>query len=124
MNDVTVKRVDELERYQGPHAIPGMQFLYAARDLGVTAWGMNVLKLEPHCGNYPEHDHTADGQEEVYVLLQGSATLWAGERQWPLEPGSLARVGPKLKRKIVPGPKGATVLAIGATPGKAYGSRP
>jgi hypothetical protein len=32
----------------------------------------------------------------------------------------LVRVGPNQKRKILPGPQGAAVLAIGATPGKAY----
>ena len=40
MPDVTVKRYEDLESYQG-------QFLYAGRGLGVTAWGMNVLRLPP-----------------------------------------------------------------------------
>lgn len=113
MADVTVKRIDELEGYKG-------QFLYAGKGLGVTAWGMNVLRLPAHYADYPEHDHARDGQEEVYIVLAGSAVLQAGAESWVLEPGTLARVASGRKRKIVPGPAGATVLVLGGTPGKPY----
>lgn len=116
MADVTVKTLDELDSYQG-------QFLYAGKGLGVTAWGMNVEKLPPGWADYPEHDHAEDGQEEVYVVLEGSATLHADDETWELAPGTLARVGPEQTRRIVPGDEGATILALGGTPGKAYGPR-
>lgn len=119
MADVVMKRFEEIESYQGPGGPPG-QFLYAAKSLGVSAWGMNLLRLQPNWTGYPEHDHAEDGQEEVYVVLQGSARLEAGGTSWQLEPGTLARVGPRQKRKIVPGEEGATILAIGGTPSKAY----
>lgn len=119
MLDLTVKRLDELESYQGPAGPPG-QFLYAGKSLGVTAWGMNVLKLPPDWAGYPDHDHSRDGQEEVYVVLRGSARLEAGGQSWQLEPGTLVRVGPHQRRKIVPGGEGVTILALGGTPGKAY----
>lgn len=120
MNDVTIKRLDELECYQGEHEIPGIRFHFAGKQLGVAAWGMNVLSLEAGADGYPEHDHIEDGQQEVYVLLRGSATLIAGDQRWLLEAGTMALVGPATKRKLLPGAEGATVLAIGATPGKAY----
>lgn len=123
MSDVTLKRIEEIEAFKGPRTIPGIAFRPAARALGVTAWGMNVLDLEPNVTGYPEHDHAKDGQEEVYVLLRGSATLHADGQQWRLEPGVLVRVGPAQRRKIVPGGDGATILAIGCTPGKAYEPR-
>lgn len=116
MADVTVKRIDDLESYHG-------QFLYAGKGLGVTAWGMNVLRLPPSWPDYPEHDHAADGQEEAYVVLQGSATLSAGDESWRLERGMLARVGSGQKRKVVPGDEGVTLLVLGGTPGKAYEPR-
>jgi uncharacterized cupin superfamily protein len=121
MLDVTVKRLDELESYEGP-AGPPRQFLYAGRSLGVTAWGMNVLQLPPNWAGYPEHDHARDGQEEVYVVLRGSARLEAGGKNWQLESGMLARVGSDQPRKFVPGNEGVTLLALGGTPGKAYES--
>lgn len=113
MADVTFKHFDELDGYNE-------QFRYAAKGLGVTAWGMNILKLPPHWAEYPEHDHASDGQEEVYIVLEGSARLVAGDQSWDLVPGTLARVGALQKRTIVPGDSGATILAIGGTPGKAY----
>jgi len=113
MADVTVKRFDELESHAG-------QFLYAGKGLGVTAWGMNLERLPPSWSDYPDHDHSEAGQEEVYVVLQGRATLQAGGESWELEPGVLARVGPAQKRKLVPGNEGVTLLALGGTPGKAY----
>ena len=115
MADVTVKRLEELESYKGQG-----QFLYAGKSLGVTAWGMNVLKLPPDRQDYPEHDHGDDGHEEVYVVLQGHATLLADGARWQLEPGTMARVGPAQKRTIGPGADGVTLLALGGTPGKLY----
>ena len=123
MADVQVKRIEDLDFYKGPNAIAGIRFRSAARALGVTAWGMNVLEIDPGCTAYPEHDHERDGQEEVYVVLRGSATLKAGDDAVELAAGTLVRVGPRQRRKFLPGPAGVTLLAIGATPGKAYEPR-
>ncbi|MNC90064.1 Cupin domain protein [compost metagenome] len=91
--------------------------------LGVSAWGMNVLELDPGCTGYPEHDHEKDGQEEVYVVLDGALTLQAAGEERTLGRGDFVRVGPETRRKFVTGSSGATLLAIGATPGKAYEAR-
>jgi len=115
MADVTIKKFDDVESYQGQG-----RFLYAGRGLGVTAFGMNVLRLPPRWPDYPDHHHEQDGQEEVYVVLQGNARLTAGGESWDLVPGTLARVGAAQKRVILPGAEGVTILAIGGTPGKAY----
>ncbi len=123
MADVTIQRIEEIEPYRGPNALAGIRFRPAAKTLGVTAWGMNVLELDPGATTHPEHDHLKDGQEEVYVLLKGGATLRLGDEERRLEPGVLARVGPGVRRKLVPGAGGATVLVIGGTPGKAYEPR-
>ena len=72
------------------------------------------MRLPPEWADYPEHDHTTDEQEEVYVVLQGSARLEAGGESWRLEPGLLVRVGSGQKRKIFPSGEGVTILAIGS----------
>jgi mannose-6-phosphate isomerase-like protein (cupin superfamily) len=113
MPDVQVKKPDELESYAG-------RFLYAGRGLGVQSFGMNLLRLPANWGDYPLHDHEKDGQEEVYVILDGSAKLEADGESWDLAAGTMARVGPSTKRRITPGPQGATILALGGTPGRAY----
>lgn len=115
MPDITIKHIDELSSYKDEG-----QFRYAGKDLGVSAWGMNVLKLPPHWEGYPDHNHTENGQEEVYVVLEGSGTLHADGKTWELQRGKFIRAGHAQKRKIVPGAEGITILAIGGTPGKAY----
>lgn len=123
MSEVTVKRIEEIEPYAGPHALEGIRFKPAAKALGVTAWGMNVLEIEPGATTYPEHDHTEDGQEEVYLVLEGNGTLHAGDDEFRLERGMLVRVLPDATRGWVPGDGGITLVAIGSTPGKAYEPR-
>jgi len=123
MIEVTVKRIDEVEPYRGPGELEGIEFRAVGRALGVTAWGMNVLGLAPGATTYPEHDHREDGQEEVYLVLEGTATLRAGDQDWRLQRGDLVRVSPGVKRIWKPSDRGATLLALGATPGKAYEPR-
>lgn len=120
MADVTVKALQDIPPYAGEHAIPSIRFRPAGQALGVSSWGMNVLELDPGSTDYPEHDHASDGHEEVYVLLTGSATLHADGEARALSRGDLVRVGPTTKRKFVAGSEGATLLALGGTPGQPY----
>ncbi len=122
MGEIRVKSIEEIEAYTGPHAIEGIRFRHAREALGVTAWGMNVLELDAGCEDYPEHDHAKDGQEEVYVILKGSAVLLANGEERVLSAGDFVRVPPEVTRKLVTRDQGVTFLALGATPGKAYGA--
>jgi len=117
MPDVTVKRVEDFE------AIFGGGFRRARAGLGVSSFGLAVIDLPPNLTVYPEHDQTHDDQEEVYTLLSGQATLrvgGSGGQDYELEPGMFARVGAAEKRKLTTGEQPARILAMGATPGKAY----
>ena len=60
------------------------------------------------------------GQEEIYIALDGSATLLVDGAEYALEPGVLARIGPGQKRRILPGPDGFRMVAVGGRPGQAY----
>lgn len=62
------------------------------------------------------------GQEEVYIALRGSGTLEADGETYSIDPDHIVRVGPTVKRKIVAGPDGLRLLALGATPGEPYDS--
>ena len=110
MADVTVKTIDDFDHYGG-------QFFYAGKGLGVTGWAMNVERLPAGWADYPDHDHAEEGQEEVYIVLEGDAVLEAGGERWTLTPGTFARVGAQQKRKITPGAEGVTIVALGGTPG-------
>ena len=124
MADVKAKKIDDIAAYEGPSSIPGIRFRPAGRDLGVSAFGMNVVAIEAGCTGYPAHNHAKDGQEEVYVVLDGDGSLEADDGvKTALGRGTLVRVGPATTRTILPGPKGIVVLALGGTPGKAYSAK-
>lgn len=114
MADVTVRRTEEFEStFRG-----GM--LKVRAGLGVTSFGIQILRFPANADRYPEHDHASDGQEEVYLVLEGEATLLADDEQHRLEPGVFARVGPGQRRKLVTGERPATILALGGTPGRPF----
>jgi uncharacterized cupin superfamily protein len=115
--DVTVKRTEEFESTYGG----GM--LKARAGLGVSSFGMQILRLPPNFDRYPEHDHSTSGEEEVYTVLEGAVTLRAGGDDHRLEPGLFARVGPSETRALLTGDEGAVILALGGFPGKAFESR-
>lgn len=116
MHDYTVRRIDEMER-----AFGGL-FIRARASLGASAFGMNILDLPPNSGDaYPEHDHSHDGQEEIYFLLSGEAEMVLPDAVVEMTAGeTFIRVGPATRRRLRSGPKGARVLALGAVPGAAY----
>jgi len=116
--DVTVKRIEEMDS-----AFDGAMVKVRA-SLGVTSFGMQIENMPPNWDGYPEHDEVATGQEEVYVILEGSARLLAGGAEFELDPETFARVGPKQRRKLVPGAQGARVLVIGAIPGRPFEIQP
>ena len=115
MADYTVKRIDDME------AVFGGAFKRARAELGVTSFGMQVLDMPPNVdGQYPEHDHADEGQEEVYVVLRGEAELDVEGERVRLDPGTMARVGPAAKRTIRTGGDGARILALGGRPDQPY----
>jgi mannose-6-phosphate isomerase-like protein (cupin superfamily) len=123
VSDVTVKRIDEMERTFGG------AFVLARASLGVTSFGFQVLDLPPGWEG-PEHTHEGmtgelaavanDGQEEVYFALQGSAVLRLDDGEVALEPGVMVRCGPAQMRQLLTRESAAQVLAIGGIPGGAY----
>jgi uncharacterized cupin superfamily protein len=114
MADVTVKRTEDFE------ATYGGAMLKARAGLGVTSFGMQLMRFPPHMDRYPEHDHAESGQEEVYVVLEGRVHLRAGDEEHDLEPGVFARVGPNETRMITTGDEGAVMLALGGIPGSPF----
>lgn len=114
MADVTVKSHEEFET-----AFGGAMRL-VRHGLAVESFGIQVFDMPANADRYPEHDHSHDGQEEVYSVLEGVATLTAGGEDYEMRPGMWARVGPGEKRRWTTGAEGARVLALGGTPGKAY----
>jgi mannose-6-phosphate isomerase-like protein (cupin superfamily) len=114
MADYTAKRIGDME------ASYGGGFVKARAELGVTAFGFQVIQLPPSFSDYPEHDHAESGQEEVFVALGGSGWMEVEGERVELDGDTLVRVGPEARRKVYSGPEGLRLLAIGGAPGEAY----
>ena len=115
MTEVTVASFEDMEPiYDGLAR-------RARATLGVTSFGMQLMTLPPNWDAYPNHHHDASvedaNQEEVYIPLDGSATLVAGDERFELRPGMMVRVGPQQRRQILPGPAGLRMVALGGVPG-------
>jgi mannose-6-phosphate isomerase-like protein (cupin superfamily) len=114
MGDYTAKRIGDME------AGFGGGFVKARAELGVSAFGMQVIQMPPNYADYPEHDHADSGQEEVFLALKGSGWMDVEGERVDLDGDTFVRVGAGSKRKIHAGPEGIRVLAIGGAPGEAY----
>ena len=114
MGEYTVMRIDDME------GIYGGAFKRARASVGARSFGMQVIDLPPNIDQYPEHDHSDDGQEEVYIVLRGSCHMRVDGEEFDLEPETIVRVAAGARRQIYTTDAAARVLALGGIPGKAY----
>ena len=69
MPDATSKRIDEMEAtFRG-----SMRKVRA--ELGLTSFGVQTIDLPQYSTGHPWQDHAEDGQEEMYIALEGSGVL-------------------------------------------------
>lgn len=114
MADYTAKQI------RGMQAGFGGGFVKVRAELGVSAFGVQIIRLPPGYEDYPEHDHADSGQEEVFVVLSGSGWMDIEGERVELDRETIVRVGPQTRRKVYAGPEGLQMMVVGGTPGKAY----
>ena len=114
MSGFAVRQIDEMATVND-----GIVKL-AGAELGVESFGIQVFDFPGGFEDYPEHDHAEEGMEEVYIVLSGSAAFEIDGELVPLDRGRILRVEPGSRRKLLPGPEGVRILAIGSTPGASY----
>ena len=87
------------------------RFFSLRRELGVTSFGINQILLRPgQRGRIHTHHH----QEEVFLVLSGTLTLWVEGEPRELTQGELARVAPNVKRQLAnPHRENVLILALG-----------
>jgi len=87
------------------------RFVALRRQLGVTSFGINQIVLRPgERGRIHRHLR----QEEVYLVLEGTLTLYLEGEETELGPGELIRVAPNVRRQLVNrGPGVLSFLALG-----------
>lgn len=92
----TVAGTEDVESVMDPED-GGMWFLRDALetdDVGVT-----ILELEPG-GEGKPHDHAHDGQEEVYVVVDGEVTVHLDAREEVLRAHEAIRLAPDRTRQL------------------------
>jgi quercetin dioxygenase-like cupin family protein len=101
-------RLDDLEQRGS--------FIPVREELGIHSFGINARTAGDDGTLINEHDESG-GQEEVYVILDGTATFELDGETLEAPAGTFVSVPPGVRRKAT---GDATVLAIGGTPGEPY----
>ena len=93
----TVKHRDEFERMEGSG---DCTWLLARKALGTAAFGYNLVEIAPG-GQIPEHDESGSGQVELYLILEGEATMRLDGEDHPAPAGTFASIEPAATRTIL-----------------------
>jgi mannose-6-phosphate isomerase-like protein (cupin superfamily) len=99
-----VARLDEIERRD--RSIP------VREHLGIHAFGVNAFTAGEDGTLVGEHDESGPGQEELYIVLEGSATFEIDGEAVDAPEGTFIFIRPESQRKAT---GDGTVLVIGAT---------
>ena len=67
-------------------------------DLGLTAIGVSLARMEPGMG-YPFF-HAHEEQEEIFICLKGTGTIYVGDDEITMKPGDMLRISPDVPRAI------------------------
>jgi quercetin dioxygenase-like cupin family protein len=85
---------------------------------GLSAFGINVFGGDRGIELVAEHDESKSGQEEVYVVLAGTARFTlAGEEQDVPATAFVAVKDPGVRRAATAVVDGTLLLALGGSPG-------
>ncbi|WP_436910146.1 cupin domain-containing protein [Halosimplex marinum] len=89
----------------------GLHFL--RDELDCENFGVSVLECDPGWSGKP-HDHAEDGHEEVYVLVDGEATVTVDGEDIAMSAGDALRIDPDERRQIENGDTESTFVLAGA----------
>ena len=110
MPGTAIKHRDEFERMAGSG---GCTWMLARKALGTSAFGFNLVEIEPG-GALPEHDEAGSGQVELYVVLEGEATISVDGEELPAPAGTFASLDPTTRN---------SATTIGSAPPEQGGDR-
>jgi len=113
----SIKHRDEFETMEGSG---DSTWWLARKALGTSSFGFNLVDIEPG-GQIPEHDEMQSDQHELYVILEGEATLRVGGEDHPAPAGTFASFEPPVSRTILNRSEGrVSALLIGVQPQGGY----
>jgi quercetin dioxygenase-like cupin family protein len=93
---------------------PSMGAMRMLRDaLGSEAVGLTVVDCEPGWEG-PEHEHADRDHEEIYLLLEGAASVTVDGETVDLSPGDAVLIEPGATRQIHGGDVESRLVLAGA----------
>jgi quercetin dioxygenase-like cupin family protein len=90
----------------------GIESHFARTNLELEKSGLSYYRLDP--GYRAPFGHTHSEQEEVYVVLSGSARVAVADEVVELGELDAIRIAPETMHGMEAGPDGAEILAFGA----------
>lgn len=113
MSSYTKKNLREVENQAPKFGMPEeMDARFARTALGGETLGLSVMKLAP--GFRIPFGHKHEGQEEVYVVVRGSARVKVEDEIVELDQWDAIRFDKNTMRDVEAGPEGVEYLAFGA----------
>ncbi|MBA2461000.1 MAG: cupin domain-containing protein [Actinobacteria bacterium] len=91
---------------------PGLESRFARKPLELEQSGLSYFKLGP--GFRTPFGHRHEEQEEVYLVISGSARVKLDDEVVELKQWDAVRIPAGTMRALEGGPDGAEVLAFGA----------
>ena len=109
----TLVNLREVEDMAPKHGLgEGLESRFARTSLGLEKSGLSLYRVR--AGFRLPFGHTHGEQEEVYLVVSGSARMKIGEEIVDLREWDAVRVPPGVPRAFEGGPDGAELLAFGA----------
>jgi len=110
--DYTHLNLKEVEDQAPKFRLSDLEFRSAKVPLELQNAGISYLRLAPNFRVPFGHHHKT--QEEIYVLVSGSARLKLDDEIIELKPFDAVRIAKETMRGYEGGPEGAEIIAIGA----------
>jgi mannose-6-phosphate isomerase-like protein (cupin superfamily) len=112
MGDYTRVNLKEVEDQAPKFGMEELEFRTAREPLELSNSAVSYMRLNP---NYRlPFGHTHNTQEELYVLVDGTARLKLGDDVIDLRPFDAVRIPKDTMRNLEGGPDGAVVILFGA----------
>jgi mannose-6-phosphate isomerase-like protein (cupin superfamily) len=103
---------DEVEDQAPKFGLENLEFRSARVPLGLENSGISYQRLTPNFRVPFGHHHNQ--QEEIYVVVSGSARLRLDDEVLDLKPFDAVRIPKETMRNLEGGPEGAEIIAFGA----------
>jgi quercetin dioxygenase-like cupin family protein len=106
---VNLKQVKDMAPQFG---MAGLEARFARTNLELDHSGISYFKIEP--GMRMPFGHRHAEQEEIYLVISGSARIKVDDEELELGTFDAIRLAPQVVRALEGGPEGAEVIAFGA----------